>query len=144
MSNNLLQRSPKFLPVQNFISSKPGLYPDDNLLDIFLFNSTSRQAFEPRVNLSEDNAAFYIEAEMAGVKPEDIKLQCNCNALLIRAKRKNLARLKKKNYHRIEYSYGEILRSFAIPLNADIDNMDAVIKDGILTITLPKIMIINS
>jgi HSP20 family protein len=43
-----------------------------------------------------------------------------------------------KGYHRIERSYGEFVRSFAIPPTVDTEKVAADYKNGVLTISLPK------
>jgi HSP20 family protein len=43
-----------------------------------------------------------------------------------------------KGYHRIERSYGEFVRSFAVPSSVDTERVGADYKNGVLTITLPK------
>ncbi len=45
---------------------------------------------------------------------------------------------KVKGYHRIERSYGDFVRSFAVPQSVETDKVAADYKDGVLTITLPK------
>jgi len=46
--------------------------------------------------------------------------------------------LKIKGYHRIEHSYGEFVRTVAVPSTVDMERVQADYKDGLLTITLPK------
>ena len=120
----------------------------DNLFDNFFdsslvnqkwANSSLARTFQPRVNISEDEKSYYIEAELAGVKKEDIKLRYDeNNTLSISAEKKESQEENKKNYHRIEHFSGSFYRSFQLPENIDRDSIEAKMKDGVLTITLQK------
>ncbi|ACF13730.1 heat shock protein Hsp20 [Chloroherpeton thalassium ATCC 35110] len=92
-----------------------------------------------RVDISEDEAALYIDAELPGVKKEQISLAVDENVLTIKAERKHESEEKKKNYHRVERIYGSFARSFALADNIDRENIDATYDNGILHLKLPKI-----
>ncbi len=101
------------------------------------FNTT----FTPtmRVDISEDEKNIYIEAEMAGLKKEDVKVSIEDNVLTIRGERKQESEEKKKNYHRVERVYGSFSRAFTLGENIDKDNIEAKYEDGVLHLTLPKV-----
>jgi len=117
----------------------------DNLFSDFFdgvtpsMNSGMGKTFAPRVNISEDEKSYHIEAELAGLKKEDIKLQCDeNNTLSIRAQRKEENKEDKKNYHRVERFSGTFYRSFQLPENVDRENIKAEMQDGVLHIDLQK------
>jgi len=58
--------------------------------------------------------------------------------LTIRGERKFEDKQDGKNFHRVERSYGQFVRSFTLPNNVDRDNVKATFKDGLLSIELPK------
>lgn len=91
-----------------------------------------------RVDISEDEKALYIEAEVPGAKKEDIKLQVDDGVLTISAERKQETEEKKKNYHRVERIYGHFSRSFSLGDNIDQEHIDAKYDNGVLHVTLPK------
>ncbi len=91
-----------------------------------------------RVDVSEDEKNIYIEADMPGVNKEDVKISMDEDVLTISAERSHEEEKKKKDYHRIERSYGSMSRSFTVGDNISADEVDASYDNGVLHITLPK------
>lgn len=91
-----------------------------------------------KVDISEDAEAFHIEAEMPGLKKEDIVLGVEDDVLTIKGERKKESEEKGKNYHRIERTYGSFSRSFNLGEMIDQENIDASFDNGLLHIRLPK------
>lgn len=90
-----------------------------------------------KVDLKEDDASYTVEADLPGVKKEDIALDYDNNYLTISAKRDETIEDNKDNYVRKEKYYGEFRRSFYVD-NVDENNVNASFTDGVLKITLPK------
>lgn len=96
-------------------------------------------SFRPAVDIFEDADAIYVKAELAGLKPEDVKVSVDNNVLSLSGERKLVDIDEEKNgYHRIERAYGHFSRSFALHDGVDPDAIAAEYKDGLLTLTLPK------
>ena len=91
-----------------------------------------------RVDVSEDEKTLYIDADMPGVKKEDVRISMEEDILTISAERSHEEEEKKKDYHRIERSYGSMSRSFTVGENVDIENIEANYDNGVLHIVLPK------
>jgi len=91
-----------------------------------------------RVDISEDENALYMDAELPGIKKEEINLAIDDNVLTIKAERKQEAEENKKNYHRVERIYGNFARSFALADNIDREHIAAKYDNGILHLHLPK------
>ncbi len=94
--------------------------------------------FFPPVDIYEDQEAVYLKAELPGVKPEDIKVDVENHILTLKGERKLEREDKKEGYHRVERAYGGFTRSFALPNSVNTDNTEASLKDGLLTLKLPK------
>ncbi|MCW6062102.1 heat shock protein Hsp18, partial [Clostridium sporogenes] len=90
-----------------------------------------------KVDLKETDEDYLVEADLPGVKKEDITVKFQNNYLTISAKRDSSIENKKENFVRQERYYGEFNRSFYIN-NIDENNIDASFKDGVLKINLPK------
>lgn len=90
-----------------------------------------------RVDLKENENEYLIEADLPGIKKEDIEISYENNYLTISAKRDDSIEDKTNNYVRRERRYGEFKRSFYID-NMDESKVDASFKDGVLKINLPK------
>ncbi len=104
---------------------------DEDFLERINYNSFS-------VDLKEDEKSYIIEADLPGIKKEDIYLNYNNSYLTISAKRKDLVEDKKDNYVRRERSSGTFKRSFYVD-NIDEDNIDAKFDNGVLNIVIPKL-----
>jgi HSP20 family protein len=95
-------------------------------------------AWAPAVDIEEDEKAITIKADLPDVEKKDIHVKVENGTLTISGERKREKEEKKKNYHRIERSYGSYMRSFALPESIDRDKIAAECKNGVLTLTLPK------
>lgn len=95
-------------------------------------------AWAPAVDIAEDDTAITIKADLPEVDKKDIHVNVENGMLTIRGERKRDKEEKKKNYHRIERSYGSYERSFSLPEAVDKDKIAAECKNGVLTVTLPK------
>jgi len=95
-------------------------------------------SFNPKVDLFEDDKNIYVEAEIPGVKKDDIKLSFEDNTLTVKGEKKSETNEKEKNLFRSERIYGSFVRSFSIPGQINIDNIDAKFEDGILKIVMEK------
>jgi len=92
----------------------------------------------PAVDVKEDDKAFYVTADLPGLKKEDINISLEGNRLTISGEREFSREEKKENYHFMERGYGKFTRSFTVPSTVDADKIKASYKDGVLTIELPK------
>ncbi len=96
------------------------------------------KAWSPLVDIREDDDAYFVHAELPGIKKEDVKITMNNNTLTLRGEKKHEFEKKDSNYHHFERSYGNFERTFTLPSTVKIDKIDATYTDGILTIVLPK------
>ncbi len=92
-----------------------------------------------RVDISEDDKAIYIEADLPGVKKEDLKVTIEDNLLTIRAERRAETTENKKNFYRTERVFGSLTRSFTLGENVNAEAIEAHFADGVLKLTLPKV-----
>ena len=92
----------------------------------------------PTADISETDTAYLIKAEIPGVRKEDVKVSIQDGMLTIQGERKQEKEEKGKKFHRVECSYGNFMRSFRVPGDADESAVKAEFKDGMLNVTLPK------
>jgi HSP20 family protein len=92
----------------------------------------------PAINLTEDKEAYYIRAELPGVKAGDLDIQTAGQNLSISGERKIEAEDKTVKYHRREREAGNFSRIIALPGEIDSEKVSAKMASGILTITIPK------
>lgn len=94
--------------------------------------------FAPAINIYEDKEGIHLTAEVAGLKPEEVHVNVENRVLTIAGERKLEKADNKDGYHRIERAYGKFTRSFTLPDTVDGEKIAANMKDGVLTVLLPK------
>lgn len=94
--------------------------------------------WHPSVDISENENAFVLKAELPGVNREDINIDINNKTLTLKGEKKFEEKTEKENYVRVERSYGSFSRTFALSDKVDTENVKASYKDGVLEVTLPK------
>lgn len=95
-------------------------------------------AWIPPVDIAEDRDKMLVTAELPGFKEDEVQIQMEGNLLTIRGERKFEREKEGRNYHRVERSYGQFVRSFSLPNNVDRENIRANFHNGLLEIELPK------
>lgn len=96
-------------------------------------------AFVPVVNTREGEFAYHVDVDLPGVKKEDIKVDINKGILTISGERKIKEEIKEEDYYKVETSFGKFSRSFTLPDNADIENVEAINENGVLEVVIPKL-----
>lgn len=94
--------------------------------------------FLPPVDIFEDEHNINLQAEIPGVKQEDLNISLENNVLTITGERKFQHEENKENFHRMERRFGKFTRSFTLPASVDVENVNANFENGLLNITLPK------
>jgi HSP20 family protein len=79
-----------------------------------------------------------IKSTIAGVKPEDVDVTIANDMVTIRGERKRDFEASSEDYFYQECYWGSFSRSVVLPVDVDIENVSADLKDGILTVMLPK------
>lgn len=107
--------------------------------------SQSEKWFESEGQLAVDvyqtEKNFYVQTPVAGVKPEDLDISFNNDMLTIKGKRERLKEFDfpEKDYFYQECYWGKFSRQIILPSPVDGSRIEASIREGILTIKLPKI-----
>lgn len=97
--------------------------------------------FKPTVSTREGEFAYHVEVDVPGVKKEDISIDIKENNLVISGERSFKEERQEKDYYKVESSYGKFQRSFALPENVDVENIEASCADGVLEVVLPKLKV---
>ena len=103
-----------------------------------LLSETMRTSLLPRLNISETDNKYFIEAELPGVKQNDLELKLDNNILVIKGKSEESKESKERNYFMRERYYGSFQRSLTLPNNINENDITANFKDGILNIEITK------
>lgn len=92
----------------------------------------------PALNVSEDENAVYVRAEIPGVKAEQLDIAVEGDTLTIKGERKLVTGAEKCSYHRREIETGRFSRALTLPNRINPEKVTASTANGILLITLPK------
>ena len=94
--------------------------------------------WQPAVDIYETENDLVFKADLPEVDQKDIDVRVENQTLTISGQRKFEKTESNKGYHRIERSYGNFQRSFAVPNTFDTEKIAASFKNGVLSVTLPK------
>jgi HSP20 family protein len=110
----------------------------ENAFSRMLTEPQSNRPWAPSVDIYETDNELVVKADLPDVEPKDIDVRVENQTLTIAGERKFEAASNDKGYHRIERSYGNFVRSFAVPNTFDTDKINAAFKNGVLTVKLTK------
>jgi HSP20 family protein len=99
---------------------------------------TASGLLKPRVDIGATDKEYTITVEVPGVDEKDVKVEIADNVLTIRGEKKQEKEEKKKDYYRVERSYGSFQRLLSLPGDADQEKVKAKFRKGVLTITMPR------
>jgi HSP20 family protein len=102
---------------------------------------TDAPGWTPPVDLYETPHDFVLTAELPGLSRDQIEIHAEDNRIVIRGSRTSAApgrEIPCEQYHRVERGHGSFSRAFALPEPIDVEAVIADLKDGVLTVTLPK------
>jgi len=91
-----------------------------------------------KVDIFEEGDNFVVKAEIPGLKKEDIEVNLTGDMITISGEKKKEEKVEKKDYYRVERSYGSFSRSFRLPKEVQTDKAKATFKDGVLEVKVPK------
>ena len=95
-------------------------------------------AWRPAVDIYETDVAIMLNAELPGVKKEDVSVEVKDNVLTIKGERSSDLKISEDNYFRRERCFGTFSRSFSLQYRVDPEKIKARFKDGVLEIEVPK------
>ena len=96
-------------------------------------------AWVPPVDISEENDAIRITAEIPGVNPDQVRISVEGNVLTIGGTKEQRSEERTERVHRYERTYGAFERTFTLPGTVDPEKIQAGYENGVLTVTLPKV-----
>lgn len=123
--------------MRNYLMTKNADTDFDTLFDNIFGNWGVRNSTYPTVNVYEDSKAFYVEAELPGYTSDDVNIDVEKHVLHISSEKIENEQDKKYVLH--ERGYMKFDRAFSLPEGINEEAIEAEFKNGILTITLPKL-----
>lgn len=92
----------------------------------------------PAADVSETEDAFVVTCELAGVAAKDVEVTAEDGVLTISAEKGETRESEDASYYMSERRYGQVQRAFPLPRNVDAKRVSTQVKDGVVTVTLPK------
>jgi HSP20 family protein len=99
---------------------------------------TVQGLWTPAVDIVEDADKIELTVDLPGVKQEEIELSVDKDVLTLRGTRNTQRKEDKEHFRRFERVSGAFVRSYTLPKTVDAEKIAAALKDGVLTLTLPK------
>ncbi|GGD49514.1 Hsp20/alpha crystallin family protein [Lacimicrobium alkaliphilum] len=95
-------------------------------------------SFRPSLDVSGDGSAYLISLETPGMAESDLDIEVSGDILRISGHKKEEKEDKDRHYYRIERNYGSFARTLSLPDDANADEIQVSLKDGILNLTIPR------
>jgi HSP20 family protein len=96
------------------------------------------ETFAPSFDVKETGDAYLFRADLPGLKESDVDISLTGNRLIVSGRREEEAKREDERYFVYERSHGTFSRSFTLPEGVDADHVQAEMKDGVLTLVVPK------
>ena len=99
----------------------------------------SETVWTPRIDVLEKEKEYHLIAELPGMDKKDIDITVKDDVLTISGEKKAEEKQEDQNYYSCERRYGKFERSFRMAGEVDVSNVKAEYKNGVLTLSVPKI-----
>jgi HSP20 family protein len=102
------------------------------------FGSEQFQNMTPRIDMSETDKELLLKVELPGMSEKDVDISINRDVLTISGEKKQEKEQTEKGWYRMERQYGSFSRSIPLPYEVESEKVEALYKNGVLSIKLPK------
>ena len=93
-------------------------------------------SWSPPTDVYETEASFVVRVEVAGMRQSDFAINVDHNFLIVSGVRPDSP--ERRAYHQMEIRFGEFSTAIELPINVDVDKVEAEYQDGFLTVIFPK------
>lgn len=140
----------KFSPIRHYLGRRDDIsFPTfwnevndlmKNFTDAGLPDAYASGNFIPALDVKETDKTIVVTTELPGLTEKDIDVSIDDGVLTLKGEKKAEEKTEGQNYIRVERSFGSFHRSITLPSEVDAEKIDAVYKNGVLAVTLPKIV----
>lgn len=92
------------------------------------------------VDVYQDKDNIIVQSTVAGVEPDDLEINITNESVTVRGKREKVQKIEDKDYYYQECFWGRFSRSIILPAEVDPESSKASLKNGVLTISMPKLV----
>jgi HSP20 family protein len=132
------------LKPQNVPATRPNdrfLSPFDSLVGSLFaspFSAPAAAMDAPALDVVENDAGYRLKVDLPGMTQDQVDVQFADNVLTVQGKREEAAEREEGRWHVVERTRGSFARSVKFPSNVDPARVKAVMKNGVLTVHVPK------
>jgi len=102
------------------------------------FKPMQNNSWEPNFEVLNTEDSYIVRADLPGLTKKDISIEVSDNIVTISGDRKNERTKDNSQYRYSELSYGSFSKSFTLPEDSIEDKINAKMKDGVMTIEVPR------
>lgn len=110
----------------------------DPFAEMNVANALPSMQFNPDFEVKETREGYQFRADVPGLKEKDLEISMTGNRLTVSGHREAEKREESDRYYLYERSYGSFGRSFTLPEGVDNSKINAELKDGVLTLLVPR------
>jgi|28_taG_2_1085356.scaffolds.fasta_scaffold00003_189 HSP20 family protein len=103
-----------------------------------IFSNAVLGDYRANLDISGDEKEYEVTIDLPGMSEDDVQIELNGNTLIVKGKKEEKNESKDKQYYRVERSVGSFQRTLSLPEDADLDNISANIKNGLLAVHIPR------
>jgi HSP20 family protein len=103
-----------------------------------LWAAERAEGFAPAFEVKETREGYVFKADLPGIKESDLEITMTGSRLSVSGKREAEKEEKSDTFYTYERSYGSFARAFTLPEGIDAQHVRAELKDGVLTLVVPK------
>jgi HSP20 family protein len=144
-SGNMQLPASYFGPLSNFFSDMDRMFANaarnfglPSMATMDIMPGFGMQMFNPNVDITSSDKEYTVTAEMPGLEEGDVKIEVSDGLLTISGEKRQENTDNRRDVYSIERSYGAFERTLSLPDDVDQDNIEARFKNGLLTITCPR------
>ncbi len=126
----------KWNPTRSLMTDFDRIFDSMFTHDLPRFSSTN--SWMPAIDVNETETKFFLSADMPGLDKKDVSVDIHDGVITIKGKRAIDDKKPTDGYRIRERQLGSFNRSFRLPDNVKEDKVAAKVKNGVLTVTLPK------
>ena len=126
------------LAFSNVLKGWPRIWDQEPFEAAGLPAAFGQSDLSPKVEMAESDDAYEITAELPGLDEQEVEVSLREGLLTLSGEKKAEREEKKKDTYLSERRYGAFKRSFRIPDDVQSDKITAMMKKGVMTITMPK------
>jgi HSP20 family protein len=107
--------------------------------NLSLLPKTTEATWAPAIEIKETDNEVVLKAQIPGVETKDLDIQVTQDTVSIAGEKQEEAKFEEKGIFRSEFRYGQFQRLIPLPASINNEQVKSEFKDGILTLTLPKL-----